>query len=157
MENEEDLYVFLDFDGVLNSHDWYARRPELPEVHTRDEFSCWQIDPEAVKRVNVLCERTGAQVVISSTWRGNMSRCLRVLMGLRTFEIVGHTPHLDTRRGHEIQKWMDENDVKAHQIVILDDDSDMEHLLPRLVKTPYSTGFTDEHVEQAVKLLKGGK
>lgn len=150
-----DLYVFLDVDGVLNSRDWYERRPPRPDPCTREQHSIHQIDPEAVARVNHLCAVSSAKVVVSSTWRGVMPRLLDGLRPYREFEIVDITPTLPGSmvRGLEIQKWMTKNDVEAHQVVILDDDSDMHHLMPRLVRTPHDTGIQDKHVEQALVLF----
>lgn len=104
-------------------------------------------------RVNRLCLEASAKVVVSSTWRGFMPVLLEAIGPEQEFEIVGKTPHLDTRRGHEIQAWMDEHGVTAEQIVILDDDSDTEHLMHRLARTPHDTGLCDEHVEAALTLF----
>jgi hypothetical protein len=58
-------------------------------------------------------------------------------------------------RGEEIQQWMGANGVKPEDIAILDDDSDMGDLTPRLVQTTFQYGLLDEHVEWAIRLLKG--
>lgn len=154
----ETRIVFLDVDGVLNSTAWYKSRGGLIAAVmqtdcTMEEHARTQLDPAAIERVNVLCERTGALVVVSSTWRGNMFRLTLGLRPHRRFEIIDKTPRLDTDRGLEIQAWMDRHNVMAEQIVILDDDSDMLHLTPRLVKTEFDTGLTDEDVERAIALL----
>lgn len=152
--------VFLDVDGVLNSHEWYKSRggllvTVLNNDCTMEEHAKSQLDPAAIERVNVLCERTGAVVVVSSTWRGNMFRLMLGLREHRRFEVIDKTPKFDDGiRGLEIQWWMDRHNVNADQIVILDDDSDMVHLMPRLVKTSFEAGFTDECLERAVALLQ---
>jgi hypothetical protein len=46
--------------------------------------------------------------------------------------------------------------IEASDIVILDDNDDMAHLLDRLVKTSDRTGLTDDDVDRAVSMLKGG-
>jgi hypothetical protein len=43
--------------------------------------------------------------------------------------------------------------VPVESFVILDDDADMEHLLPRLVQTSMDDGLQDRHVEKAVEIL----
>ena len=50
--------IFLDIDGVLNCSKTHNPR-NLPYV----------IDPKLLKRFERLLERTGAKVVLSSTWR----------------------------------------------------------------------------------------
>lgn len=39
--------------------------------------------------------------------------------------------------------------------VILDDDSDMEPHMDKLVKTDYRKGLQDEEVQKAIRILKG--
>ena len=53
----------------------------------------------------------------------------------------------------EIQSWIDDHEVES--FVILDDSSDMAHLMPKLVHTSMETGLTEDHVEQALSLLAG--
>ncbi len=147
--------VFLDIDGVLNSHDWYTRRSS--RQRPSDE-----IDPDAAKRVQRLCDETGAKIVISSTWRllHKLPALKRVLAakGL-TAPVIGVTPCLPGSkiRGEEIQLWLDrylelEGDFSRGPVegmVILDDDSDMGKLAPWLVRTPFETGFVDGHILDA--------
>jgi len=159
--------VFLDFDGVLN-HD--ALFLALPRDRTTADCltDARSFDPACVERVNVICERTGAVVVVSSSWRCmfGMADIRGILKrhGLRA-KVIGDTPRLhrtpdgeERVRGHEIQAWLDARARRQtiESFVILDDSADMAHLLPRLVRTPFATGLGDEHVEQAVAMLGGG-
>ena len=54
--------VFLDFDGVLNSKEFF-KSPR------HEESEAGALDPEAIARLNRLLAATGAVVVISSSWR----------------------------------------------------------------------------------------
>ena len=153
--------VFLDFDGVLNhaKHFDDLRTGRVIADCLDDDES---FDKVAVERVNVIVERTGADVVVSSSWRCmfELSDICDILKrhGFRG-RVIGATPRLHRTpdgearvRGHEIQSWLDEHpDVEA--FVILDDDSDMAHLIPKLVKTSFETGLQDEHVERAIRML----
>jgi hypothetical protein len=69
-------------------------------------------------------------------------------------ENPGHIDGTRRCRGNEIQAWLDAVPV-VKTFAILDDDSDMGHLLPFLVRTSGQTGLQPEHVEQAIKLLNG--
>jgi hypothetical protein len=148
--------IFLDIDGVLNSRAWWRRRP------SKEHRPHNELDPEAVARVQRLVDETGASIVISSTWRLLYKRLvLQSLLsakGLRT-RISGVTPALRSGpRGLEIQRWLDTANLmpEAHRpqsIVILDDDSDMEHLAPWHVKTHIDRGLTDWEVERAKEVL----
>lgn len=148
--------LFLDIDGVLNC-DRFVRY-QLNHAGPGLKASDWWM-PEAIKRINQITDALGAVICISSAWRGQPNLWENLKAAGLTAEIVGETPRLrrghhdaHTARGHEIQAWMDENNVCPDQIVILDDDQDMVHLSHRYVQTSFATGITDVHVQQALGL-----
>lgn len=150
--------IFLDFDGVLNSH-WYML--EFPKEWNSGMAVEGQIDPESVALVNKIVEDTGAVVVISSAWRlvRSLDDLTRMLAnkGFKG-EVIGITPdlaHLGKRRGDEIQEWIDTSPLKdqIESFVILDDNSDMVHLTDKLVLTGYTVGIEEHHVEKAIEIL----
>lgn len=58
-------------------------------------------------------------------------------------------------RGHEIMTWLQDN--PGHdRFVILDDDIDIDDQSLCLIRTNSYEGLQDEHVEQAIRMLKGG-
>jgi HAD domain in Swiss Army Knife RNA repair proteins len=163
--------LFLDFDGVLNSADYVKNRREIrrPSGHA--------IDALTIPRLNAIVERTGAKVVVSSSWRHQYNaQRLGEILALHGFtgEVIGTTPdHVlpsdeyvrglaadcvkagigyAHERGYEIQAWLTEH-PEATRFAIVDDDSDMVHLAHRHVKTSWETGLLDEHVELLVALL----
>ena len=156
--------VFLDFDGVLNSHQYMRGHgtATMPDGVTG-------LDPAAVVRLNRLVEDGAADVVVSSSWRhGRTVHELRYLLHTAGFSgcVVGKTPDCAHKpegglwhgamRGNEVQSWLDLAplyDVEVASFVIIDDDSDMAHLADRHIKTPFETGLTDEHVDLAIKML----
>ena len=149
--------VFLDFDGVLNSTAWYVHRHEsgqsLALAHGKEE----EIDPAAVALLNQLLDRSGALVVISSTWRMlGLMECKDVLHARGfTGKVVDVTPRSSHGvRGREIQAWLDAYHRPVERFVILDDESDMEHLMPRLVQTSQPVGLTQADVNRAVAMLE---
>lgn len=159
--------VFLDFDGVLNYRDWLYdvvhQRSDSDDEHRK-------LHPEMVARVNRIVKEAGAEVVISSTWRMGFS--LAELNGfLRTVgfekDAMATTPYrsFHPTRGAEIQAWLDAHGGAGQEapgfgwgapFVILDDDSDMGHLRPRLVKTTFAKGIQEKHVKRALRLLSVG-
>ncbi len=142
--------VFLDFDGVLNSHAFFASL----EGHVVDSDD--MLDQAAVARINVICARTGANVVVSSTWRILHSKDALSRVLLRhgfTGRVVGVTPVDGQKRGRQIAQWLAETTEPVESFAILDDDSDMEPLMDRLVKTQFADGIQDKHVEHAVAML----
>lgn len=149
--------LFLDIDGVLNNHQTLKNRPQL--------------DPYCVGVLNAICYVTHCKIVISSTWRAfhTIEEIQRMLLesGFEyPTDIIDKTPDIcDIRtesgleiatsvpRGREIQKWLDEFGQHVTSFVIVDDDSDMEHLLPHLVKTSMLTGLTTDHAKKIVDHL----
>lgn len=144
--------VFLDFDGVLNS-----------EASCIEFQSPYVLDHSCMRALNHIIKETEACIVVSSTWR--IGKSLRGLtdilltagltLGTRVFDV---TPVLHVKRGLEIQKWLDqakETGIEVEAFVIIDDDSDMEHLLPYLVKTNNMDGLIWSKAKEAIKLLTG--
>jgi hypothetical protein len=128
------------------------------------------IDGKKVRLLETLTQATGAKVVISSSWRRGLSKDYLGLylkcFGL-TAEVIGSTPtdlhcreeyvqlHEEfghTMRGWEIQEWL-KGHPEVSSYVILDDESDMGSLMPRLVQTSFEVGLTQAHVDRAIQLL----
>ena len=156
--------LFLDFDGVLNSLAWIhstqgKRRADESDI----EFEARDISPKAVRRLNKIIVRTGAKVVVSSSWRKlHALEDLQAILKLRGFvgEIIDVTPSLwrslegkRLYRGDEIQAWLDAH-PEVSRFAITDDESDMCHLKHRLVKTSMDKGIQDHHVERLCALLE---
>ena len=138
--------IFLDIDGVLNSSETAALYGGF------DKFS-----PAAVGRLNWLTDRTEAKIVVSSAWRfGRSVLELKQILSDQgvTGEVIDKTPtKMSLRnRGQEIQHWMDNNST-LDEFVILDDDSDMGHLLDHLVQTDFNVGLTDVEMHECIRRL----
>lgn len=150
----ENAVIFADFDGVLNSAKWMhtARMRE-----SRSERMIRGLDPANVGYLNQLIDRSGAKVVISSSWRylaKDQPELFQQELMTRGFigDVIGCTPILGNPRGREIQKWIDDNE-HAGPFVILDDSEDMAHLMPYLVRTKWDDGLRQEHVDRALEVL----
>jgi hypothetical protein len=150
--------LFLDFDGVLNSSEWFEKINPNGErtFATHEEWQRESFDPEAIARLNRVLDATGAVVVISSSWRiVNSINDLRIFLRDKGFtgKIIGTTPILrgERERGDEIQMWLHKKTVEKFAIV--DDSDDMAHLKHRLVRTTWKSGLQDEHVEALIKML----
>lgn len=143
-----DKVIFLDFDGVLLN------------MATKYHHA----DPVCVAQLNRIVETAGAVIVVSSSWRGAKLASVadKLLEWGVTGKVIGQTPRLErvssggvdvaVERGLEIQAWLDQHSgVKT--FVILDDDKDMAHLLPRLVRTASLIGLTEADAERAIAML----
>ena len=142
--------LFLDVDGVLN-------------CRTTPVTDGWPLDPHKVLLLHRILEKTGAQVVLSSSWRHSDEGIDVVNRALAPFKILDHTHRLDTStRGNEIGRWIFANslscrmDNNVEQYAILDDDSDMlQEQLPNFFKTTWEQGLTEEIAEAVTKHLTG--
>lgn len=159
--------IFLDIDGVLNSIDYFEQ--------TKDCKGYTEINPEKVKLLKEIVERTGAEIVLSSTWRcltENNSEPEHPMYTYLTntlkeygMEIVDHTPYIGQDRPKEIKAWMDNNQDKDVRFAILDDDFpkhkyDEVGIGDCLVRTSFyekDGGLRWEHVEKAIEILNRRK
>ena len=164
--------IFLDIDGVLNSRvygdsEFYLiSTAGLSDAEIMLTMHHHHLDPNAIKILNDLVKRSGAEVVLSSTWRGRyspeeMTAMLKDRGG--EFEIKFSTPKLFGKissrisRGKEIAHYLKMLEVQPESFVILDDHDDMIHLKPFLVQTTMEYGLTTDDIEKALKILNPEK
>lgn len=162
-------YIFLDFDGVINSEQFF-KSPLFYKESDGQSFaqvalitSETHFDPAAIQLVNELVEKSGAQVVCSSSWRlrHTLDELNKMLSDrAATFKMVGMTPRGEPRpgtqkilRGDEIQEYISYMTVPPDSFVIIDDKSDMGDLRDRLVQTTWEKGFRKNHLDWALRIL----
>lgn len=150
--------IFLDFDGVVNTIYW-SQGPD--GVYNQNVFKSGHQElnnKQAIGWLNELYRHCPYDIVVSSTWRLGMSvEELQNLLLRSGFDpeinVIGKTPVLYTERGHEIQRWIDDNNYTGN-FVIIDDDSDMCHLKNRLVQPNTYIGMTLYDFRKALKLFQ---
>lgn len=156
------MVIFLDIDGVLCTPlsvrlNWLFRRPmERPFF-----------DPIALGLLRRLVRRTGARVVLSSSWRYSFEdedpfmRAIRDHF-YRTLEANGTpvwelAPILGRSKGEEIAAWLDQH--PGVHFVILDDRPDeftgTPALQTRLVTVDGMRGLRRADFRRALDLLAG--
>lgn len=156
--------LFLDVDGVLNSHNFYKNEPQHEQIENLKkeypglessvywELSCF--DKKAVERLNRLLEETNCYLIVSSTWRldSNLPTTFK-RVGIK-HKIDGITPYLPGKyRGNEIKQFLD-NIKGKYTYCILDDDSDMlPEQEPYFIHTSIEIGLTEDDVNKAIKIL----
>lgn len=160
--------IFLDIDGVLNnSHrcQWihenaapgggYGQPWELAAGNINEITVGWDIDN--VNALHYIISETGAQIVISSTWRHQHR-----IPAFRQFfvpfgeipPIIGMTPIINTSgriRGDEVNAWLAQ-EPQAERWVCLDDDSDY-YSGNNLILIDRGVGLTMGDAQQAVNIL----
>lgn len=156
--------IFLDVDGVLNSTHWYILNHKRHKERCRADTA---INPRFVKNLRTIVRLTGAKIVLSATCRASVKKdnqhYLRKILEKYGLSIYDYTPKTGEERGIDIQQWLDQHQDVTN-IVILDDDSDMGHLLKYLVKTVnykkgyflwfFQEGLCFIKILQAIKVLK---
>jgi len=134
--------IFLDIDGVLNNYNSYVKETRI----------VWE--KECVDRLNKITDKTGAKIVISSTWRfqEHHVHAYENDMGIKG-EIIDKTPrstNILSCRGDEIWLWLQEH-PEVEKFVILDDSSDMRDMFKYLIQTNPEFGLTDSDVERVIE------
>lgn len=173
--------IFLDFDGVLNSNDWYVRRQDKYDMDAvENNYPLSEFDPDAVNRLNTIITLTGAKVVVSSSWRhGRTIEELQTILDSVSFigEVIDKTLFFGgiegytVPRGCEIEAWLDKkgfqriNWSKEEQqkyidkspiknYIILDDDSDMLYnQKEHFVHTGWKYGLDDTAMHKSIDIL----
>ena len=150
--------IFLDFDGVMDTayYDHILSKNGLPEC---DKFGV-VFDPDCIKNLKYIIDNTGADIVVSSSWKDFMSykeilemwEC-RNLPGFVT-DVTPFPPYR-RNRGDEIDAWLDECDVECQYVIIDDLDSYNfnEHQIPRLLIVNPFFGLDEETAERAIQIL----
>lgn len=157
---------FLDCDGVLNCQSSTSRFDMY--------IGC---DDDKLERLKKIVDQTGALIVVSSTWRLDISRgngnflasgiYAYLLENLKRYGLFVYdiTPELSKKgsyRGKEIMAWLnDHQDLDITGWVVLDDEwfCDFYQLADHLVQTSFymdNGGLQDEDVERAIYVLNGG-
>lgn len=149
--------IFLDIDGVLNHQKHYEWLIETDEpTPLQRTYPYTELNPKSCQLLNEIIKETGAEIVVSSSWRLDGENRLNYLFkyfGLpRIYDI---TPCLNTARGIEIGAWLAAH-PEVIDYVILDDDEDMNvEQIPFFIKTnPYEDGSNEDVKERAIQILK---
>jgi len=129
--------IFLDVDGVLN-------HSGCPEWQSGDHRV---LDPECVRRVREICDRTGARIVVSSTWRLS-SHGMEPLLAAFGERIIGVTPcgikrgtlYEAVPRSLEIEAWVTQHASIPLETVVVDDDDDAATFPLTFIQTGFESG-----------------
>lgn len=148
-------FIFLDFDGVLNSLNYFRR------VGQPSRWSSHDFDPDACARIMRVVEATDASIIVSSAWRiAHAMVDIRGYLeerGIPKARVIGKTPYLSgEQRGDEILSFIDtweRIDGPIEGFVIIDDSSDMSCLMHRLVRTTGLDGMEDHHIDLAIEMI----
>ena len=156
--------IFLDIDGVLNPKWWISKKPS-------DKYGVF-FETNAVANLGKIIEETGAEIVVSSSWkniglvelqnmwrdRGLPGKLVDITPDYMSDEILlkEDSANVDYlyERGSEIQGWLLLHGDDVGRYVIIDD---MDDILPEqqfhFVQTDPEVGITNDDVKKVVHLL----
>lgn len=155
--------IFLDIDGVLNYGGCKAR----------SATGCLGIEDEKVALLKQIVDRTGAKIVLSSTWKTEWFRTEYIedlpkdgrymvkQLAKQGIHILAKTEDSEwSRRGRGILDFINHFPQDVESFVILDDESfdfEFEGIDDKFVHTSFADGLLPEHVERAVSILNDSK
>jgi hypothetical protein len=147
--------IFLDVDGVLNSNDYmdYTLKNNIKGILE-------DVDPQKIEMLKYALNITGAQIVVSSSWRNiRKFEDLKSLFLRYDIKLDEKTPLIGNNRGLEIKEYLKEHN-NIEQYLILDDemfDSFDEELISNLILTKedsndnsYGNGLQLKHIKQII-------
>lgn len=133
--------IFLDFDGVMDTA-YYDHILSREGLETTDKYGIL-FDPDCVSNLRMIVEKTGADIVVSSTWKDFMSY-QEILEMWKERNLPGFvtdvTPTVSRHRENEIDAWLEECRDTCRYAIIDDLDSSnfnlhqIEHLF---IVNPY--------------------
>jgi len=160
--------IFLDIDGVINTKEWHSK---MTKDTPKDEYG-YAFDPIAVANLAHIIDKTGADIVISSSWKFYGVPKLREMWKKRNLPgtILDITPNtisdemllnanldefqLGVCRGNEIKEWLSRHEDIISSYVIIDDFDDMlSEQEDHVVLTESLIGITEWDAEKAIKIL----
>lgn len=164
--------IFLDIDGVLNTERQHDRCVNLG-ADPVDNFG-YTFDPEAVANLERIVNETGADIVISSSWKMWGLDAMQRMWARRDLpgKVIGITPNTESDemllsvdldfmdipaiKGSEIKEWLSANGNQDTHYAILDDLPDM---LPEqeshFVQTDPRIGITKDDADRIITILAG--
>ena len=164
--------IFLDIDGVLNTERQHDRCVEAGLAYV-DNFG-YAFDPVSVANLKRIVDETGADIVISSSWKFWGLSTMQKLWASRELpgKIIDVTPNnvsdemllsvdldlmdLPAGKGSEIKEWLETKGQQVTHYAILDDLPDM---LPEqqshFVQTDPRIGITKADADRVITILTG--
>lgn len=172
----KERFLFLDFDGVLNSDSYYRRQHERG-LRCSDGFGPY-FDPEAVGNLGLILQAVPkTRIVVISSWKD-----IHGLAGLRDMWSQRHLPGTlysatitslhqqlinedlsnpaaferveSEYKAREILTWMAANDALRDPYVIIDDAVGFPpELQPHYVRTDPNAGLTDFDAAKAIQII----
>lgn len=127
----------------------------LPE---KDKYGV-VFDPDCIANLRRIIDETGADIVVSSTWKDFMT--YKEILEMWEYRklpgfVTDTTPTCSCKRGDEIDSWLEECNTECEYVIIDDMDETQfnEHQYDRLfVVNPYD-GLNEQTAEKVIQLFR---
>lgn len=154
-------FIFLDFDGVMNTThhcNWLYHEGLLES----DKYGTL-FDPVCVANLTQIIVETGAEIVISSSWKNTMNY-EQILQMWKDRELPGFvtdtTPTCSNHRGDEITAWLEVftemSGGEEYEYVIIDDlgkEDFNDDQIGHLVTVDFYYGLDENARYKAISIL----
>ena len=165
-------YIFLDFDGVLNT-EHYQNLLYHEGKAFQDEYGAF-FDPETVEQLKRIINATHADIVIQSSWKYLVLEAMQEMWKERDMpgKVIDITPSsvsdswllsanlddIDPSMGHckgmEIDSWLSDYANKSTKYVIIDDEYViLDSQQPNFILTNPYDGITEDLADRAISIL----
>ncbi len=148
---ENNKIIFLDIDGVLNI---------MSETYRSHYHGTHVIERHLMVRLEQLVKRTGAKIVISSSWElRSVHHVLKRMRFKYLKNIIGATPRNKDLRGDQIKDWIVQNDYVGTYVVLEDEIDDVcgdkcKTIPKRLViEVDIHEGISNKNTLDAIEIL----
>lgn len=153
--------VFLDCDGVLNNASYIKKcyKKSINKKNTVYSGKNVPFDPYNLKNLAKIVKKTGAKIVLSSTWRIYKSHLyvLEARLAEYGLRIYDKTDNINMIRGVEIKEWLKSHRDIENYVVIDDEEYDLSNFIDNkhlvIVDSKYGLTFGDRI--RAINKLKG--
>ena len=167
--------IFLDIDGVLNTYQTFK---DINEEYKKTGIDRIEIDEFRLEFLKEIIEKTGAVVVLNSSWKNNckmengkyislskkMQQFIEIL-SKHNISIYDFTLDFKTNRQEAIYRWLEGKNIESF-IIIDDDPYHLDDFLGKeLIKTSIvkdgemimnmddAFGLSQIHIKEAIKKL----
>ena len=167
--------IFLDIDGVLNTYQTFK---DINEEYKKTGIDRIEIDEFRLEFLKEIIEKTGAVVVLNSSWKNNckmengkyitLSKKMRQfieILSKHNISIYDFTLDFKTNKQEAIYRWLEGKNIESF-IIIDDDPYHLDDFLGKeLIKTSIvkdgemimnmddAFGLSEFHIKQAIKKL----
>ena len=134
--------IFLDIDGVLNDAPTILGTGD--DLPTMEHLEC----------LKQIVDATGAEIVLSSSWRlyKRYTKDVNVALKKVNLHLIDVTEEL-RERDEEIREWLGRHPEVEQYLILDDEDVFTEELKEHHILTSFYEGLLTKHVKKSIEIL----